>query len=114
VTVLPGRRLANVTDVLRWGAILTARGRAGLPWPNQRVLGPSTAWLGERFVIVSDETRSFTYAIDGPDDAERLIGALYLPGVSDERRRRAVRVVDGWIGGRIGLLLRRIVARARP
>lgn len=114
VALLPARLPGGVADALRWGAVMTALGEAGLTWPNPHVLKAGTGWLGDGLTIVDDETRTFDYPIDGTDDAEQFIASLYLPGVSEQRRDRAQRVVDGWIGRRIGVPLRRIVARGRP
>lgn len=114
VALLPATAPGGIADALRWGAVLAALGETGLPWPEPRALAPSTDWLGDGFTVVSDETRAFSYPVRRRRDAAQFVASLYLPDVPRRRRDRAVRVVQGWTGGRIGIPLRRIVARAHP
>ena len=67
---------------------------------------------------VESARERFHYTVRTPDDAAALVGALYLPGTSEERRRRAVdHLVDRAIRHdevRVGIAMRRVVALKQP
>jgi SAM-dependent methyltransferase len=111
VTLLPGRAPDGVTDALRWAAVFAAVGWAALRWPNPQTLDKATDWLGEAFTVVVDESRSFAFPVETEVDARQFVASLYLPDVSDARRTLAEKVASDWIGDRIGIPLRLIVAR---
>jgi hypothetical protein len=65
------------------------------------------------FEVASDEARRFAVPLDHPDDGERFVRSLYLPDVSERRRRLAGRFARRWRGG-LGIPLRRLVAHPIP
>jgi hypothetical protein len=65
------------------------------------------------FRVEGDEAHRFVVPIEGPDDGERFVRSLYLPGVASWRVRLARRVARRW-RGELGIPLRRVVASAAP
>lgn len=111
IALLPTGLPGGVIDALRWTALAAALGIMRLQWPNPQTLRAARAWIDDAFTVGRDEQRTFWAPIDDEASARRLISSLYLPGVPDDRIERAVQVAGRWLGGSIGLRLRRVVAR---
>ena len=105
----------TVGDRWRWGRLLLALRQTRLCYPNDRALRRLDEAVERHGLhVVSDDERRFAHACTGPDDADRFIESLYLPGVSAARVRAGRRVAAAWVGGEIGIPLRRVVVRATP
>ena len=110
LVLVPAVAPMTVRDRFRMGLVMAVVGTAGFPFPHREVLRHTAGQLAAAgFVVESDETRRFAVPIGSPDDGERFVRSLYLPGVADWRVRRARRIARRWTG-ELGIPLRRIVA----
>lgn len=100
-------------DVLRWARLLVALGEPGLRYPNDGALARTRETLASAgLTLVSDEARGFGVDVVSEALADRLLDGLYLPRVPSDRLAAARRVTRGWVGQRVTLPIRRLVARA--
>jgi len=110
VAMLPSSVPLTSRDRWRWAQLLLALRRSRLDYPND----VSAAQLGPAGLdVVSDESRRFAYPVRDAAAASALVRSLYLPAVPEPAVRRAVAVAERWVGGEIGLPLRRVVAVRR-
>jgi SAM-dependent methyltransferase len=63
------------------------------------------------FTVVSDERARFEHLIEGPVDGDRFINSWYLPSTPETRRSFARERAAAMAPFRVGIPLRRIVAR---
>lgn len=63
------------------------------------------------FTVLSDERVRFDHPVDDAADADRFINSWYLPSTTDARRATARKRAETMAPFRIGIPLRRIVAR---
>ncbi len=111
LVVVPATGPMTLRDRLRMGAVMLLVGTPGFPFPHREVMRHTADRIAAAgFVVASDECRRFAVPIATPADAERFVRSLYLPGVSDRRRRLARRLARRW-RGELGIPLRRVVAR---
>lgn len=85
-------------------------------YPNGRALSRRRLARDARahhLVVTSDEAARFVLPLPDAEAAALLVRSLYLPDTPSGRRRRGRRVVEGRIGGSIGIPLRRVVLDRR-
>ncbi|HEU4948875.1 MAG TPA: class I SAM-dependent methyltransferase [Kribbella sp.] len=97
--------LTSLTTRLRSAPQFPANGEAGSLRDQLRTAG---------FDVLESQRERYAYLVRSVDDAQRLVGALYLPGTPDSRRKAAA----AWLGERakargkveVAIPVRRIVA----
>jgi len=110
-----GPRPLTATDLWRWGRLLLALRRTRLGYPNDKALRRLNETVRSRGLdVLSDDRRRFVYPCTGRDAADRFVDSLYLPGMPAARVQAARRVADAWVGGEIGIPLRRVLLGAAP
>ena len=109
--LLPARRPLRSGDTWRYLRLYLALGSTARFPPSPLRRRPDLALARGGFAVTSTERRRFAYPIADSASAQRLIDALYLPGVPTARLDRAARVVDTWVGSAIGIALGHISAR---
>lgn len=115
VVTLPATRPLTVGDVRRYTRLLLALRRSGLTYPNDSALAqpePPLTRAGLR--LWADRRQRFAYPIREPADGRQLVRSLYVPGVRDERLGAAMRVAERWVGGEVGIPIRRLTAVPVP
>ncbi len=112
--LLPGNvRSLTLGDDVRWARLLLRLRQTRLSYPNDRALARLDRTLaGTGLRIVDDEQRRFALPLVDADAARRLVDSLYLPGVPDHRVVAARRLAVSWVGGSLGIPLRRVVLSA--
>lgn len=111
--LLPARRPLRPGDTWRYLRLYLALGSTARFPPSPLRRRPDRALARGGFAATSTERRRFAYPIADSASAQRLIDALYLPGVTPPRLDRASRLAEGWAGTGIGIALARVVARRR-
>jgi SAM-dependent methyltransferase len=91
----------------------TIRAMAQLP-PTAMRRRPGATLARFGFEVVDDRRARFAYPIRNGADADRLVDALYLPGVAPDRIEAGKHRARGWVGSEIGLPLHRIIATPAP
>ncbi len=100
-------------------APLTARLRTPPQFPGGgELVGLGDALEAAGFHLLEDARERFVYHVRGPEDAELLLSALYLPDAPEERRRSALDWLVERAGARPGgvevaIPVRRILAMLR-
>lgn len=107
VALLPASSPLQPGDRMHYARLLWALRRPGLAYPN---VIDDQAFSRAGWRVSSDHSRRFGYPIRSAQDGRRLVDSLYLPGLAAGRLRRAHALVGGWVGGELGVPLRRIVA----
>ncbi|GAA2181023.1 class I SAM-dependent methyltransferase [Brooklawnia cerclae] len=112
VSVAPTIRPQRTRDV-RVAARVTQLLRGTPRFPRSPEVAVGRLMEGSGLMVAEDRRERYGYRVTGRDDAERLLGALYLPGTSPERMELAVdylteRAGDGFV--EIPIPMRRIVA----
>jgi SAM-dependent methyltransferase len=109
----PGPTPLTVNDAVTYLRLFVAA-RSTTKFPASP-LRKSAAETLERhgYSIASDDRRRFEHPVDHPDDAQRFIDSWYLPTTSESRRMAARHRAQTLAPFRIGIPLRRIIAR-RP
>jgi SAM-dependent methyltransferase len=111
--LLPARRPLRAMDTWRYLRLyLTMRSPARFP-PSPLRAHPERVLDAAGFHVLSSDRRRFAYPLSDSDAARRFVDALYLPGVSVQRRDDAVELARRWQGDEVGVALHRIVARHR-
>jgi ubiquinone/menaquinone biosynthesis C-methylase UbiE len=108
--LLPSTKPLTTRDRLRYLRLRRALGLASYFPPSPLLEVPETFLHRFGFAIVGDEYSRFRYEVATEHQAQLLIRSLYLPGVDDARRERAVNLARQWRGSALGIPLRRIVA----
>jgi SAM-dependent methyltransferase len=107
---LPAGGALGVRDRLRWARLALAL-RSSLGFPNDAALRtPGSLLEAADLVLVEDVQRRFALPLRGGADADALIDSLYLPDVTPAALDRGRAVARSWIGGEIGIAVRRLVA----
>jgi SAM-dependent methyltransferase len=114
LVLTPAAAPMTLRDRARMGAVMLVVGTPGFPFPHREVMRHTADQIAAAgFDVVSDECRRFAVPLSAPQDGERFVRSLYLPGVSDRRRRLARRLARRWRGA-LGIPLRRVVAHSIP
>lgn len=112
--LLPAQAPLRAGDVARYGALLAALGQRTTPFPHRELSSELADLLDATgFEIMSDDRARFGFGMAEPADADLLVDALYLPGVSERRLRLAKAVARRWGHADMGLALRRVTATRR-
>ncbi len=113
VFILPGSWPLGPRDLLRYGRLMAAIRRSHLAYPNDRRL-VRLIHLGRRagFELVADERRRFAYPIHDKASAQQFVDSLYLPSFPKSHVAEASKVAARWVGGEIGIPLRRVILQA--
>ena len=111
VLLLPGGpHTLTATDLARWTRLLWRLRRLRLTYPNDGALAHlDRALAGSGLTITGDERRRFAYPITDARAARRFVNSLYLPLIAARRVDAAERLAGTWVGGAIGIPLRRVV-----
>lgn len=97
------------SDLGRWAHLLSALRVARLQYPNARPMHRLAATSQRHGLqMVADERLRFTFHIPNAEVADRFVDSLYLPNTAPRRVTAARRVVRNWVGGEIGIPLRRV------
>ena len=109
---VPTSRPMPLRDAARWGRLLVALRSTGLSSPNDQARTSAHGHLSASGLeLLSDEVRGFRVDVVAPDAADRLLDGLYLPDVPSSRLSAGRRVVRSWVGRRVTVPVRRLVAR---
>jgi len=111
VSLVPSGGPLTVADATRYALLLVALRRRRLEHPNDLQLadvGPHLARHGLR--LVDDRRRRFTCQITSPSVAVMCVRSLYLPDIAPRRLASGERLARRWVGKKLGLPLRRLVA----
>lgn len=112
--LLPAQSPLSVGDVARYGALLAALGQRATPFPHRELSTDLLDLLEETgFELTGDDRVRFGFPMEDATNADLLVDALYLPGVSDRRLRWAKTVARRWGHADMGLALRRVTATRR-
>ena len=113
--LLPAQWPLRAWDVMRYGLLLAALGQRATPFPHRELSDQLLDLLDDAgFDVTLDDQARFGVPMTDADDADLLVDALYLPGVSDRRIGWAKAVARRWGHRDMGLALRRVVAVRRP
>ena len=113
--LLPSRRPLRPSDTWRYLRLYVALGSPARFPPSPLTRRAERVLDDAGLTVVSTESRRFGYPLSGPGSARLLVDALYLPGVSDRARERAVAVGAGWKGSELGIALVRLgLRRSEP
>lgn len=114
VATVPSDRPLSAGDWLHYARLCLTLRHTRLRYPNDGALAHAGSVLGcHGLELTGDERRRFVCQIEHPAIAVMLVDSLYLPDTPPERLDAARRVAAGWAGVRLGLPVRRLVARAR-
>jgi SAM-dependent methyltransferase len=101
------------SDLARWARLLTALRVARLGYPNDRSIRRFGAAVhGHGLRVVADERRRFSFHFTNAEAADRFVDSLYLPETNPRRTATARLVARTWVGGEIGIPLRRVCLRS--
>ncbi len=99
-------------DALRWARLLVTLGKPGLHYPNDAALAQADVVVAAAgLTLVADDARGFAVDVASEGAADRLLDGLYLPQVPSDQVAAARRMVRGWVGQRITVPIRRLIAR---
>jgi SAM-dependent methyltransferase len=113
VATAPARGPLRATDLPVLAGLVTVLGR-GLGYPNDPPLGRLSSTLARAGLrLVADERRCFRYPLRNAADADLFLASLYLPDLSERRRRAARAYLRAVARARIGLPvpIRRLTAQ---
>ncbi|MEX2291814.1 MAG: class I SAM-dependent methyltransferase [Mycobacteriales bacterium] len=111
VATVPVARPMPPRDALRWARLLVALREPRLRYPNDDALARADEVVAAAgLTLVSDDAQGFGVDVVSQAAADQLLDGLYLPGAPGDRLAAARRVVRGWVGRRITLPIRRLVA----
>lgn len=109
VLTMPGRRPLRLRDVARYVGLL-GRMRCGrLSYPNASVMSRHTSFIEScGFRVVEDVRQRFAFSVDSAGDGALFVRSLYLPDIDVALLRRGEKFSAAWVGGEIGIPLRRM------
>jgi len=109
ILTMPGRRPLQLHDVARYVGLLGRMGRWRLSYPNVSVMSRHTSFIeSSGFRVVEDLRQRFAFSFDTTDDGALFVRSLYLPNIDVASLRRGENFAATWVGGEIGIPLRRI------
>lgn len=112
--LLPTSSPLNVADRCRYGRLSVALGTSRLFPPTTLNDAAEERLRQQGLTLLGDERARFAYRIESADDADLLIGSLYLPELPEQRIAVAHQVATRWLGNELGVPLRRIIATVAP
>lgn len=97
------------SDMRRWVRLLVALRTVRLQYPNDPSMKSLTATVQlHGFEVVADERRRFSFQVATTEAADRFVDSLYLLDTQPRRVAAARRIARRWVGGEIGIPLRRV------